>query len=388
MANAFLVNGRFGVMLITELDLPDSDSSSYHSAKDIKLYVQTFKNTEEKEAYFTANPEKHPCSSVLDGTLTYAIEANLYIIYAAAETLKESFQTHQMQTLFRELNLRDSQAVLRASIDCQDRSDTLTYQQLLCQQSNSTEGQCAAVGLNDTLLSAIEATGASCQLMYDNASASSDGIPTQADLADCLQLKDSIRQDFIDKTQIVDEDHELYAQYRRNIGVYLSETKLPYTIWEGDVEQNLFQPEQQRYRFEMITLHEYLHKAYFEDLSLEERMRVHQEILALYEDNEQLFFDYYGVSSLGKEVRFQIGRHGSADVFSIGSIIDEINIIAPQIRQALPADIQAEYSAFLNDRHGMVAFIYALAETQHNQWLDVQDFKDENLLKLNFTKKP
>ena len=362
----------------------EEETDLYNSAKDIKLYVQTFKDAVAKEAYFTAGPEKHACSLVLDGTLSYIIEADLYIIYADAATLDDSFQPHQMQTLFQQFSPLDPQAVLRDSTDCQSRNDDLVSQQLLCQQSNSTEGNCAATGIDDDLLTAIEDIGTSCQLMYDNASASSDGIPTQADLADCLQLKDSIRQDFIDKTQIVDEDHEFYVFYRKNLGVYLPETKLPYTIWEGDPEQNLFVPEQQRYRFEMIALHEYLHKAYFEDLSLKERMRVHQEILALYEDNQQLFFDYYGTSALGDEIRFQIGRHGSASVLGVTNIIDDINSMAPQIRQTLPADIREEYSEFLDDRHGIVAFIYALAETQNNEWLGFLDFKDENLLKIDF----
>ena len=370
-------------------DATEERENSYNAAKDIKLYVQTFKSSAEKEAYFTAGPEKHPCSLILDGTLSYIIEADLYIIYADAATLDDSFRPHQMQTLFQQFSPLDPQAVLRDSTDCQSRNDNLVYQQLLCQQSNSTEGNCAATGINDDLLAAIEEIGASCQLMYDNASASGSGIPDNSDLADCLQLKDSIRQDFIEKTQIVDRDHELYEEIRHGIGAYKSSTKLPYTIWEEWTEQSRFMPEQQRYRFEMIVLHEYLHKVYFQDLSLKERMRFHQEVLALYEDNQQLFFDYYGTSTLGEETKFQIGRHGAADVLGITNVIDAIDSMAPQIRQALPADVQEEYSEFLNDRHGITAFIYALSETQedtprHSSDGPIQAFKDENLLELDF----
>ena len=366
------------------------DLYGYDPAKDMKLYVQTFKNAAAKEAYFTAGPEKHACSLVLDGTLSYIIEANLYIIYADATTLDDSFQPQQMQTLFQQFSPLDSQAVLRDSADCQSRNDDLVYQQLLCQQSNSTEGNCAATGIDDDLLAAIKDIGASCQLMYDNASASASGIPDKSDLADCLQLKDAIRQDFIEKTQIVDRDHDLYQDIRYGIGAYIPGTKLPYTIWEEWTELSILNPNQERYRFEMITLHEYLHKAYFQDLSLKERMRFHQEVLALYEDNQQLFFDYYGTATLGNEIRFQIGRHGSASVLGVTNIIDVINSMAPQIRQALPAEIQEEYSEFLDDRHGITAFVYALAETQSNiilysrDDLPIQAFKDENLLKLDF----
>ena len=374
----------------TEAYEEEASLYDYDPAKDIKLYVQTFKNADAKEAYFTADPEKHACSLVLDGTLSYIIEAELYIIYADAATLDDSLQPRQMQTLFQQFSPLDAQAVLRDSADCQSRNDGLVYQQLLCQQSNSTEGNCAATGIDDDLLAAIEDIGASCQLMYDNASASASGIPDKSDLADCLQLKDSVRQDFIEKTQIVDRDHDLYQDIRYGIGAYLPSTKLPYTIWEEWIEMSVFDINQGRYRFEMITLHEYLHKAYFQDLSLKERMRFHQEVLALYEDNQQLFFDYYGTSTLGEETRFQIGRHGSARVLGVTNIIDDINSMAPQIRQALPADIQEEYSEFLNDRHGITAFVYALAETQSNIFsysdddLPIQAFKDENLLKLDF----
>ena len=373
-----------------EEDEEGDDLYGYDPAKDMKLYVQTFKNAAAKEAYFTAGPEKHACSLILDGTLSYIIEANLYIIYADAATLDDSFQPHQIQTLFQQFSPLDPQAVLRDATDCQSRNDGLVYQQLLCQQNNSTEGNCAATGIDDDLLAAIKDIGASCQLMYDNASTSASGIPDKSDLADCLQLKDSIRQDFIEKTQIVDRDHDLYQDIRYGIGAYFSTTKLPYTIWEEWTELSILNPNQERYRFEMITLHEYLHKAYFQDLSLKERMKFHQEVLALYEDNQQLFFDYYGTATLGDEVRFQIGRHGSASVLGVTNIIDDINSMAPQIRQALPADIQEEYSEFLNDRHGITAFVYALAETQSNTFsypgsdLPVQAFKDENLLKLDF----
>ncbi len=373
-----------------EADEEGDDLYGYDPAKDMNLYVQTFKNTAAKEAYFTAGPEKHACSLVLDGTLSYIIEADLYIIYADAATLDDSFQPHQIQTLFQQFSPLDPQAVLRDATDCQSRNDGLVYQQLLCQQNNSTKGNCAATGIDDDLLAAIKDIGASCQLMYDNASASASGIPDKSDLADCLQLKDSIRQDFIEKTQIVDRDHDLYQDIRYGIGAYFSDTKLPYTIWEEWTEMSILSINQERYRFEMITLHEYLHKAYFQDLSLKERMRFHQEVLALYEDNQQLFFDYYGTSTLGEETRFQIGRHGSASVLGVTNIINDINSMAPQIRQALPADIQEEYSEFLNDRHGITAFVYALAETQSNTFsypgydLPIQAFKDENLLKLDF----
>ena len=112
-------------------------------------------------------------------------------------------------------------------------------------------------------------------------------------------------------------------------------------------------------------------------------MRFHQEVLALYENDEQAFFEYLDDDNLGDEVKHRINRHGSAyyGILDAGNLIEEINGYAPELIEALPAETRKEYAEFLEDRHGIVAFVYALSEVQVDMiYGEGELFKDGTLI--------
>ena len=331
------------------------------------LYVQTFENANDKEAYFTANSERHPCQAIVAGTSQYAIAGQLYVIYAdeispaSLSALWYVFDTSQFEEL-------DPKAVLYDALSCPTRLGELAAQALLCQKNGSTAGVCASAGLSNRILEEVEAVGRTCQAVYDKIELRKADRPHLDDLADCLLLTDELRSDFFKTTQIVVEGDEYYwlAAVLGGGGVYDTvDSQLPYTVWEGQPEMNLY-GHHTRFQFEKVILHEYLHKFYFRNLPLKERMRFHQEMLALYEDRRQLVFGYLGPSSLRGEVSSRAARHGAVSLTQIDSIIDDINVLAPQIIAQLPQEIRLEYDEFLQDRHGIVAFVYALTEEQIN----------------------
>ena len=343
----------------------EDDRPSY---ADVQLYVQTFEDADDKEAYFVANSDVHPCQTVLDAGGGYVIIGNLYIIYADATSSDED---DAWQTLFVRFSEEDSDAVLYDVLTCQSRIETLEQLALSCQQSGSAEGACADSGLDNKIWAAVTAVGATCQEMYDNIGSRGADRPDAGDMANCLLLTELIRQDFIDNIQIVTPtDGSTYeiAQYWGGGGVYDGE--YPYVAWNDQTEFS-FYGQNTRFQIEKVALHEYMHKFYHLDLSVKERMRWHQEVLALYENKQKVLFGYLGESDLRGEVQSRIGRHSSADqgLLDLDSTIEEVNSLSSQIIEALPAEAREEYGEFLNDRHGIVAFVYASAEVSVEEFL-------------------
>ncbi len=368
---------------------PVSDSSNVGQVlENPDLRVLTFKNADSKDAFFVARPGQHPCSLVLDGTLSHIIEGDLYIIHIDQETADEEQRNGQhARLLFDQISQYDEQASLFDVAACRNLSDDLNHYNLLCQQDASSR-RCSDIGLSADTLAAVEAVARQCQGLH----AFTPRPPTPVILADCLQLKDSVRTDFIDSIQIVaDFNHPEYnALIWGGYAHYKHDTKLPYVLWNGQpgvvITQDWVAYEA---RFEMVALHEYLHKFYYQDLPLKERLRFHQEALALYEDNRPMFFDYLGESSLGEEVRTRVARHRWGRMQDHNAaLIEDINAIRPQLLAILPGEIKEEYKAFLEDRHGLVAFVYALSETYVNAELEklygYKVFPDELLLSLDF----
>ena len=267
---------------------------------------------------------------------------------------------------------------------CQERVGALEQLALSCQQSGSTEGVCGESGLDDERWAAVVTTGRTCQTVYDNID--DNGKPAAGDMADCLLLTDRTRSDFINSIKIVSsadgDDYSLAIS--GGGGVYNYE--YPYVAWKGETEFS-YHGHNTRFQFEKVALHEYLHKFYFRNLDVKDRMRLHQEMLALYEDRQKMVFGYLGESDLRGEIQSRAGRHGSADMSELDNVIQDMNDIAPQIREALPADIREEYGEFLDDRHGVVAFIYALGEPYLDEFVQEYGLADEafaSTLELDF----
>ncbi len=368
------------------------------------LFVKTFKDQSAKEAYFVANIEEHPCSI----SPTFVLDSDLSVIYYLPEdgssnetivTETETILTNHAataKTVLSEISL--GLASLEENSDeieiyelkpCTDLIDDLEKKALDCQISGRTTGICSG-GTDKDLLDEIGAVAESCQNMYDNVD--ENNPPEPSDLADCLQLTDAVRQDFIDAIQIIDKNDRNYIEVYDYIGYYRSDTDLPYVLWDEWTELTV---DKIRFQFELVALHEYMHKLYSRDLSLKERMRFHREVLALYENEEKVFFDYLGSGNLGDEIKHRINRHDNAweGLVEADMLIEQVNGFAPQLIAALPEDIQEEYAEFINDRYGLVAFVYALAETQlytlyeeesgiepENIILGVDDFIKENRL--------
>ena len=368
---------------------PVSDSSNISQPlENPDLRVLTFSNAASKDAFFVARPSQHPCSLVLDGTLSHIIEGDLYIIHIDQANADEEQRNGQhARLLFDQISQYDEQASLFDVAACHNLSDDLNHYNLLCQQ-DASHRRCSDIGLSADTLAAVEAVAKQCKGLH----AFTPRPPTPVILADCLQLKDSIRTDFIDSIQIVaDFNHPEYNVLAwGGYAYYKHATKLPYVLWNGQpgvvITQDWVVYEA---RFEMVALHEYLHKFYYQDLPLKERLRFHQEALALYEDNRPMFFDYLGESSLGEEVRTRVARHRWGRMQDHNAaLIEDINAIRPQLLAVLPDEIKEEYKAFLEDRHGLVAFVYALSETYVNAELEklhgYKVFPDELLLSLDF----
>ena len=360
------VYGGYGGPAYDEEDYDEEYEEATPDWRGATLHVQTFENENDKEAYFTANPERHPCQAIVAGSSHYAIAGQLYVIYAdetdpaSLSALWYLFNTGKFEEL-------DPEAVLHDSLSCPTRLSELAAQALLCQKNGSTAGVCASAGLSSRILEEVEAVGRTCQAVYDNIELRRADRPHLDDLADCLLLTDELRQDFLKTAQVVVEGDEywLLAVFGGG-GVYDPVgSQLPYVAWDGQTELGLY-GHHTRFQFESGLLHEYLHKFYARDLPLKQRMRFHQEMLALYEDRRKLVFGYLGPSSLRDEVGSRAARHGRVSLTQIDDIIDDINVLAPQIIAQLPRETRLEYDEFLQDRHGIVAFVYALTEEQIN----------------------
>ena len=371
---------------LPELPEPEPDEPEDQD-DEFKLFIRTFKDQSAKDAYFIANIDEHPCSS----NSSSVIDSDLAVLYLPADREVDPAQTSGiLDNIQRDLNSLHAEEVedgedeyqdespLYIRQDCEDVITELERQVLNCQLLELREGICSG-GSDDALLEIIQAVADDCQAMYDNAS-QNDVDPTADDLADCLQLVDGRRQDFIDSIQIVGDDHEDYGQLLRFTGYYRFDTGLPYVLWDDWSERTVAKI---RFQFELVALHEYMHKIYAQELDLKERMRFHQEVLALYENKTKIFFDYLGEDDLSAEVQHRIGRHGSAffAISGLGQLIEEVNGYAPQLIEALPEEIQEEYAEFFNDRHGIVAFVYALSETQiHLLYEQEGIFETDNIL--------
>lgn len=343
----------------------EAEESPARDWRDMQLYVQTFEDATDKEAYFTANAENHPCQSVISGQMNHVIVGDLYVIYADA-----LLNSNDLQRLFEDLEFSqfDAQALLYDVVSCQTRIDALQAQSLSCQASGSTEGLCASAGLDASLLTDINAVGQTCQAVYDNIDLNDDtDRPDSSDLADCLLLTDAIRQDFIENIQVTvdgEDDHPLTLYGGGGIYTAASDNPLPYVAWQNQTEFSGY-GQNTRFQFEKVALHEYFHKFYSRDLTFRQRMRLHKELLALYEDRQSLVFGYLGESDLRGEVGSRTGRH-AVRLEEVNSAIKDINAVGSKLILELPDEIRTEYAEFLNDRHGIVAFFYALAEAQVN----------------------
>ena len=340
---------------------------------DTILSVKTFKDQAAKAAYFVANIDSHPCSAT---PLLPVLDGDLSVIYqtadqAAIETRGADWTEAVLSLVLENLPSDDSSFQTYELKLCADIITALEQQALGCQTDGQTIGICSG-GIDTEMLETIEAVAADCQRMYDIVNADTSPLPSA--LADCLQLSGQTHQDFIDVIRIVRsseiEDLEFGSHLgAHNPGLYILEEGVaregvPYVFWDDQTEDTL---DGSRFQFELVALHEYMHKYYFQNLSLKDRMRFNREVLALSENYDERFFDYLGYSDLSDETQHRIYRHGSAALGLKALVEDElssINEVAPQLIDALPAGVKTEYAEFLNDRHGVVAFVYALAETQ------------------------
>ena len=109
-------------------------------------------------------------------------------------------------------------------------------------------------------------------------------------------------------------------------------------------------------------------------------MTLHQEMLRLYEDQTLASIDYWGQRPLNAEIKAAVNsaRHSYVSDEDLSRIIDEINALRPEIVAAIPSNLRHEYTDLLNDRYGLVAFVYATAEAQESKSVM------SSLLNLNF----
>ncbi|MYB40412.1 hypothetical protein F4X86_04070 [Candidatus Saccharibacteria bacterium] len=380
--------------------------------KKLVLKVETFKDERTRDAYYIGRVNSHPCSSltsdgfIIDGGLffvyldTAATDESVTMTEAGFSYLADRLQGRADDLLpspFDDLRSgdvvgvedeeevedrtgeREIEVVVMNYEDCRQEITDLLKEASECALSGSRRGRCSG-GVDLELLTTIRSVAADCQAMYDKARAA-DAEPAPSDLADCLQLTEAARQNFIDHIQIVGPADAGYGQLLSYAGYYRFDTELPYVLWDEATESEIGDV---RYQFELVALHEYMHQVYHQDLTLKEKIRLHQETLALMENDRRSFFDYLGYSTLEEETRHRISRHGSATfgLLSAKDIVEDINAVREEILAELPESVKEEYGEFINDRHGLPAFIYAVAEVQIAKDLGIlySGAREDNLL--------
>ena len=365
-----------------------------------KLYI--FKNEDAKIRYYGSDLSRHPCRS----GHTPLIEAPLYVMRPEANLIRKQ---QRVEGIFDKLKEFDNQTLLLQKgqagseyTNCDDHIETLAlkYRQI----------GAGSPRMPDT---AMDQRCSELQAAVDSLYTGQPITPTNEAIADCLNLKAEIRQDFIDSLVIYGpdtdrKDHEWLA----NWGWY-SPLSGPVIEWHKfDTAPAIA----------LVALHEYLHKFYTENLSSFERIKLNQEILRLIDTDESgnllptlvfpqeqwdklsiqeklqlnpydclesnhilletglcnnqdgiyhnsqysAFIDYLGLRSLNDEVMVRIGRH-SPSPYSFSklrqtfqdlrnNIFDRSEMIR-KMTAALPEDIRLEYVGFLLDDYGLIALM-------------------------------
>ena len=389
--------------------LEEEEPTEPDEPKKLVLKVETFKDERTRDAYYIGRVNNHPCSSLTsDG---FIIDGGLFFIYLdtaltdESVTMTETGYSYLIDRLQGEddesplsadrwpgddetddaedddsrAGEREIEIVLMNYEDCRQEISDLLSEASECALTGSRRGLCSG-GVDLELLTTIKSVAADCQAMYDKAR-TDDAEPTPADLAACLQLTEAARQDFIDRIQIVGPADDAYGQLLSYAGYYRFDTELPYVLWDELTESEIGDV---RYQFELVALHEYMHRLYHQELTLKDRIRLHQETLALMEKDSRVFFDYLGYSTLEEEARHRVSRHGSATfgLLATRDIIEYINAVKEEILAELPESVKEEYGEFIDDRYGLPAFIYAIAEVQIAQDLGIlySGAREDNLL--------
>ena len=225
-----------------------------------KLYI--FKNQDAKIRYYGSNLGGHPCRL----GETPLIESDLYVMRPEANLARKQAR---VEGIYAKLKTFDSQAIMLQKgqpgtdyTSCDDHVDAIAQQYRRIGAGSPR--------IPDT---AIDQRCSVLQASVDSVDTDTLLVPSNEAFADCLNLSGSVRRDFIDSLIVLEdqEDINTFASY----GWYGVEG--PVVEW---------------YRFDttaslaLVAMHEYLHKAYFEDLGSVERIKVNQEILRLIDTDD------------------------------------------------------------------------------------------------------
>ena len=380
-----------------------------------KLYI--FKNQDAKIRYYGSNLGRHPCRL----GETPLIESDLYVMRPEANLTRKQ---ERVEGIYAKLKTFDSQTIMLQKgqpgadyTSCDDHVDAIAQQY-------------RGIGAGSPRIpdTAIDQRCSALQASVDSVYTDRPITPSNEAFADCLNLRGSVRQDFIDSLVVLD-----YQMSNVGFGIY---------GWYG-VEG----PVVEWYRFDttaslaLVAMHEYLHKAYFEDLSSVERIKVNQEILRLidtddpagllpaivfpqeqwdrlspakkialnpygctdtalimmetglcadddsiYHNSEySVFIDYLGQDSLNNEVMIRIGRHNPSpyDFAKTRNTLEDLetNIsdrsqMIDEMLVALPAEIRQDYTPFLLDNYGLAAFMREVREVTDLEKL-IKDLEED-----------
>ena len=402
-----------------------------------KLYI--FKNQDAKIRYYGSNLGGHPCRL----GETPLIESDLYVMRPEANLARKQAR---VEGIYAKLKTFDSQAIMLQKgqpgtdyTSCDDHVDAIAQQYRRIGAGSPR--------IPDT---AIDQRCSALQVSVDSVSTDTPLAPSKEAFADCLNLSGSVRRDFIDSLIVLEYQEDNFPSY----GWY--DVEGPTIEWYSfDTTASLA----------LVAMHEYLHKAYFENLSSVERIKVNQEILRLldtddlagllpaivfpqeqwdrlssaekialnpygctdtalimmetglcvagdsvYHNSEySVFIDYLGQDSLNNEVMVRIGRHNPSpsdfirtrDILGyLEADISDRSQMVSEMLLALPAEIRQDYTPFLLDNYGLVAFMREVWEVTDSEELiknveeeteydsvDLDSAKSELLAKFDYDKR-